>query len=367
MMNLFHAAEFFQNLFKDKLPDMDILNFFREDSGEILGIYYDEEKIFLARLTNQLELAEIDFEIDSGNTNPALFQLAEKIKLFGNQRGWQISKVGIVLREGAAVTLQNDFKNIPANEVLNAVKIWAVAHAKSNARYTFIKIGNEIWMEALNADIAEEYIAAFEKNSMQLCALTEIPSGLTDNDRPLTPFNRAVFAADIVKNNKLPNLLNVKVSAWNVKKISLTAAAIFFIALSGFSVNLASNYFPTVKRAKILQERFNSQDDTITLKNTLNANTGKIKRLSELISAQDINLKKFNALVKIGRIADGKIFLEKIKTSGETLELEGVAESQEVVKFYLNRLKVSVSPKVKLKNSAEIDGQIFFSISINLN
>lgn len=345
---------------------MDILKFFREDLSEILGVYYDEEKIFIARLTDKLETYEFNFEIDSTDNAPAVEQLAKKIKFICNKNGWKNSRVGVVLRDGVAVTLQTDFKNVPAAEIQNAVKIWAVAHAKNNARYTSVQRGNEIWMEALPAPIVEEYISAFEKNSMILCALTEIPRPL-DDERPLTPFNRAIFAADVVKNKKSPNILNTKISTWNVKKISLTAAAIFLIALTGFSAKLAGDYFSAAKRAETAQTRLNSQDDIFTLKQDFDASTARLKRFYGLISAQDINLQKFNALVKIGKLSDCKIILNKIKTSGETLELEGVAESPEIVKYYLSRLKNSISPKVKLKSSTEFDGQFIFSISVNLS
>ncbi len=345
---------------------MDIFKFFREDLSEILGVYYDNEKIFLARFTDKLEIADFNFEIDLDDKTPAIFQLAEKIKLICNQRGWQVSKIGLVLREGTAVTFQTEFKNIPANEIANAVKIWATAHANKDACYTSIQVGDEIWMETLPASTVEDYISAFEKNSMTLCALTEFPQILINEDRPLTPFNRAVFAADIVKNKKSPNILNIKISTWNIKKISLTAAAIFLIALTGFSAKLAGDYFSSKTHAQKAQERFNSQNDTFILKKDFDAVTAEIKRFNGAISEQDINFQKFNALVKIGKIADGKIFLEKIRAADKNFEIEGFSESPDAVKNYLSRLKNSLSHKVKLKNSSEIDGQIFFSISINL-
>ena len=343
---------------------MNILNFFREDFSEILGVYYEDEKIFLARLADNIETAEINFEVDLNDKTPFVEQLATKIKFFCNKRGWQISKVAFTLRDGEAATFQTDFKNVPANEISNAVKIWAVANVGKDARYTSLKFDDEIWMEALNAAIVEEYISAFDKNSMQLCALTAIPANLLNEERPLTPFNRAIFAADILRNEKPPNILSEKISAWNVKKISLTAAAIFFIALTGFSVKLFADYNLALKRAETAQARFESFDDINNLKEDFDASTAKLAALNSIIAAQGINSKNFNALVKLGKIANGKIILSKVKASDENLELEGVADSPDAVKVYLYRLKNYVSPKVKLKNSSENDGQIFFSIEI---
>jgi len=345
---------------------MNILNFFREDLSEVLGVYHDDEKIYLARLAEKIETAEINFEIDLNDKSTQIEQLATKIKNFCNLRSWKISKVALVLREGTAATLQTEFKNIPANEIANAVKIWAVATVGKNARYTSIKFDDEIWMEALNADIVEEYISAFEKNSLQLCALTDIPANLTDAERPLTPFNRAIFAADILRNKKPPNILAEKIFTWNIKKISLTVAAIFVIILAGISAHLAQDYFTAYTAFQRAQERLQADSDTFTLKENFDALISALKGLNEKIAAQNVSPQKFNALVKLGKIADGKIILSKVKASEENLELEGVAESPDAVKNYLNRLKVAISPKVKLKNSSENDGQLFFTISINL-
>ena len=342
---------------------MDFINFFREDLSEILGVYYDGEKIFFARLSDKIEMTEINFEIANDNA-PATLQLSEKIKLICNQNLWHNPKISLILREGTAATFQSDFKNIPAAEIKNAVKIWATAHVGKEARYTYIKSGEEIWMEALPASIVEEYVEAFAENSLQLCNLTEFPMILSDTDRPPTPYNLAIFAADILKNKKPPNILPQKISTWNIKKISLTAAAVFLIVIAGISAKLGHDYFTAQNRLETAQNRFTANDDTFILKDTLDASTGKIKRFDGVISAQNVNPQNFNALLKIGKLSGGKIILDKIKANGETVELEGVAESPDAVKLYLNRLKNFVSPKVKLKNSTEEDGQFVFSIGI---
>ena len=63
-------------------------NFFREDVDEVVGAYFDGEKIFLVRLTEKLET----FEVDADGAEPAHF--AEKISLACTQKGWKTSAVG---------------------------------------------------------------------------------------------------------------------------------------------------------------------------------------------------------------------------------------------------------------------------------
>lgn len=332
---------------------MGFLNFFRNDFSKILGVYFDGDKIFLAYLAGEIEFDEINF---TGDTN----QLAEKIAARCAKNGWENPKVALVLREGTAVTFQAEFKSVPANEIEDAVKIWAVAHVGREARYSSIKLGDEIWMEALPETIVEEYVDAFEKNSLQLCALTEIPD---NSNRQLTPFNRAESAAEIALNNAAPNILAGKISHWNFKRIALAAAAVFLLVISLASAKLAQEYYTASKNLAAAQEKFSALSETSELKETIDADAAEMRQLNDLISAQNITQDKFNALIRIGRLADGKIWLDKIKTSGDTLELTGVADTPDAVKNYLSRLK-SFAQNVKLENSASNDGQIDFLIRV---
>ena len=139
---------------------MSILNFFRNDFSKILGVYFDGDKIFLAYMADEIEFSEFNFD---GDTN----QLAEKIAYLCAKNGWENPKIALALREGTAATFQTEFKSVPENEIESAVKIWATANVGRDARYSSVKFGDEIWMEALPENIVEEYAAAFEKNSCQ--------------------------------------------------------------------------------------------------------------------------------------------------------------------------------------------------------
>ena len=61
--------------------------FFREDLEEVVGAYFDGEKIFLARLTEKLET----FEIDADGAEPE--HLAKKISLTCTRNGRKTSAV----------------------------------------------------------------------------------------------------------------------------------------------------------------------------------------------------------------------------------------------------------------------------------
>lgn len=327
-----------------------LIDFFRADFSNVLGVYFDGDKIFLARLTEKIETAEIEF------AEQAPEKLASKIAETCALRGWKNPKIGVVLRDGTAVTFQTDFQSVPENEIAEAVKIWALAHVGKDARYTSIKSDAEIWMEALPALIVDEYSAAFKKFSLDLCALTEIPNP------PAESIDRAILAAQIVRDKAAPNILAEKIAEWNSIKIALASAATFFLIMTLFTAKLAYEYSAAESELQAARENFSAQNDFKILKENLDAISAENKNLNDLSAAQNISPKKFNALIQLGRIADGEIFLDKIKASGESLELEGVAETPDAVKIYLSRLKKSALSNVKLENSAVTDGQIEFSI-----
>lgn len=337
-----------------------LIDFFRADFSRILGVHFDDDKIFLAYNADQFDFAEINFEPDASSAASNTEQLAEKIAAACKKRGWHNPKIALSLREGTAATFSSEFKNIPANEINDAVKIWALAHVGKDARFTSIRLDDEIWMEALPAAIVDEYAAAFDKFSLELCALTEIPA---TSPRKLTPFNRAQAAAEIVINNAAPNILAEKIARWNFKKIALTAAAIFIIALASVSAKLAHEYFAAAGNLAVNQQNLTAKTKLAALKENYDDDVAEMRRLNDLCAEKNVTPEKLNALIFIGQIADGTIWLDKIKASGDTLELAGSADSPDAVKNYLRRLK-KFAPNVKLENSAANDGQIDFSIRL---
>lgn len=104
-----------------------VINFFREDVGEIVGVYFDGEKIFFAHLTDEVETEKINFQIaDEENFSP-IEQLAEKISVTCAKNGWKTSRLGICLRNDEVIFEQRYFENIPEDELNDAIKSWSKA------------------------------------------------------------------------------------------------------------------------------------------------------------------------------------------------------------------------------------------------
>ena len=342
-----------------------ILDFFRADYSEVIGVYYDEEKITLSRHINgETESAEVNFSIEDDVSE--IEQLAEKISVICSQRGWKTSKMGFCLREGAAVTFQTQLLSIPKDEIEDAVKSWAIAQVGEDSLYTSIKSDGEIWMEAISKSTAKEYVTAWNKNSMTLCALTVKPEEISTQINLVKPIEYADFVAEIIKTKKVPNFLHEHLSTWNYKKISAAIVALFFFALVGISIVTSYQYYNAAAQVEQLQANLAERDDELNLKNSIDENISEMKRLNELCAAQKNSIPIFNTLVKLGKIADGKTYLTKINLSDNDIELEGVADNPDEIKNYVSRLKTNVTPNVKLGNFSSTDGETIFTVHLTL-
>lgn len=327
--------------------------FFREDTGEVVGAYFDGMKLFVVRLTEKFETVELDAEYAE------LEQLAEKISLTCKQRGWSTALVGFCLQDGDVVTYQMAVDNIPAKAIPASVKAWAVANAGKDAVFAFTNVGDEIWMETLPRTRFDEICAAFKKFGLNLRGLSVMP---VDSLAKVSPFDRTEFISEVVRNNAAPNLLSAG-SVWRWKKISAAVAAIFFIVLTlatakvFWDCNAASNALDDAKLA------VNEIGADVALKKSLDADIAELHRLNALAAAQADTPPIFNRLIKLGRIADKSVRLTKIRAAENSLEVEGIAATPEAVKAYLARVKGSVAQGARLENSAaRDDGDIAFTI-----
>ncbi len=326
--------------------------FFREDLEEVVGAYFDGEKIFLARLTEKLET----FEVDADGVEPA--HLAEKISLACVQKGLKTSAVGFCLQEGDAVIFQLDVSNLPEKDFPESVKSWAKAQAGADAVYSSARRGSELWMETLPRAKVKEFVAAFEKFNLNLRGLSVMPVDLLTKS---SPFDRAKFIAEVVRDKKPPNLLATG-SVWSWEKISFAAAAIFFIAIFFCSAKLLLDYRAAsaeLNAVKISLEKFH---DDLVLKETLDATVAELHKINSL-AAQIETEKKLNVLINLGKISGGDVRLTKINIDENFLELEGLTDKPDAVSNYLVRVRNSVEKSARLENSSERDdGEIVFVI-----
>ena len=212
-----------------------ILDFLKENYSEVVGAYFDGEKLYFERrLNDKVEKDEVNLMLADDVSE--IEQIAEKISVTCAKHGWKTSKISFCLREDAAKIFQTLINNIPPKEFDNAVKSWAVSVIGKNPLYAFSADSKEIWMTTISKSTAAEYISAWEKNSMNLCALTVMPLDDVEKYKLIKPTTFAEFAAEVAAVKKTPNLIADRLNVWNYKKVSLTIAALFFAHFQLFSV-----------------------------------------------------------------------------------------------------------------------------------
>ena len=327
--------------------------FFREESGEIIGAYFDGEKIFVMRLTEKFETIELDadsYEIE---------RLAEKIFLTCHQRGWTTSAVGFCLQDSDAVIYQTEAGNVPEKELPAMVKSWALAQAGKDAAYSFAKIGADLWMETLPHARLAEICAAFKKFGLTLRGLSVMPA---DTSAEVAPFDRTKFIAEVIRHKTAPNFLAVG-DVWRWQRISQAAAAIFLIALTIVTAKTFWDYDTASDERDAAKLAVNELREDVALKKSLDDAVAELHRLNKSAAAQVTAPTKFNLLLNLGKIADKSIRLTKIRSDENSLELNGLANNPDAVKSYLARVKGSVAATARLESSTERDdGDIAFVI-----
>lgn len=333
---------------------MDIAKIFRADMSELIGAYFDGEKIFLARLTDKSETLEVDAD------GAEFEQLAEKILQVCSQRNWRTSAVGFCLQELDAVTFQTEVGNVPEKEIPAMVKSWAAAQAGADAAFAFTRVGEELWMETLPRTRLNSICAAFDKFGLKLCALSVMPSDLLTK---ISPFDRAKFIATVIREKKSSNLLTARGGVWNWKKISQAVAAIFFGTILFTSATLLLDYHDAANNLDAAKTSLEELRGELAVKENLDADIAELNRLNKICAAQKVSPKQFNFLVNLGKVAGGGVRLTSVHADENFLELEGLAVTPDAVKSYLGRVKNSVIQTARLESSSERDdGEISFVI-----
>ena len=195
---------------------------------------------------------------------------------------------------------------------------------------------------------------------MNLCALTAMPQF---ENETYAPAEYADFVAGIVAESKTPNLLKNRLHLFNYKKISAAIVAIFFCALVGISAKLAVEYHVASAQLETAQAEAALYENDFAMKKSFEADFVELRKINELCAAQT-SPPIFPALVKLGAIADGKVFLNKVNFLRDNLELEGTTDDPNEIESYTRRLKKFLTRDVHTGNLSSKDDTTTFSLSL---
>ena len=332
-------------------------DFFREDTGDVVGAYFDGETIFLARLTDIFDTTEIAAD------GEAFAHIAEKISVVCRERGWKTSTVGFCLRERDAVTLQTDVTNVPEKDFPALVESWSRAQTGIDAASSFTKTDGGLWMETLPRSRVDEICAAFQKFGLNLTALSVMPTNLLTKKNPL---DRARFIASVAANKTSPNFLRRRGTSFNAKKISAALAIIFMVWTFVRAAGIFADWYAAANELDAANLALNELRDDINLKKFFDEDIDALRRLNNLTVAVAAT-KTFGLLINFGKVASGDVHLTALRVGENSAEVNGLATNADAVKICLARVKSSVTQRARLENSsAGDDGEITFAIRADL-
>ena len=333
-------------------------NFFREDTSEFVGAYFDGETIFLVRQTETFEVCEVAADGDDFE------RLAEKISAACRLRDWKTSAIGFCLRERDVVIFQTEISNVPEKDFPALVESWSRAQSGKDAASSFVTVGGELWMETVPNSVVNEICAAFRKFGLNLCALSVMPPELLTKN---TPLDKAKFICKIAAEKTSPNLLRTRSTSLDVKKISALVAAIFLIAALVQAAEIFSDWYKVSTELDAAQLSVNELRDDLKLKNFMDEDINELRRLNTLTTTLDPT-KTFNLLVNLGKVFGGDVHLTNIAVDENSARLSGSGTSTDTVKSCLSRMKNFVAQTARAENSsATEDGEIDFAIRVDLN
>lgn len=332
-------------------------NFFSEDTNEFVGAYFDGEKIFLTRLTETFETAEISAD------GYEFARIAEKISEACRQRGWNTQAVGFCLREDDAVTFQTELVNVPEKDFPAFVKSWSQAQSGNGALNSFAKVGVELWMETLPKATADAILTAFQNHGLNLLALSIMPPDLLTKKNPP---DKAKFICEVAAKKTLPNFLRPREISWDVRKLSAVPIAIFLIIVAVQSSKIFSDWRAASNELDAEKISFSEMHDDLSLKKIIDDDATELQRLNNLTA--NVNApKNFNVLINLGKTFGGDVRLTKIRLDENSVQLDGLATNAEVVKSCLARVKNYVAQSARPENSSvRDDGEIDFTIRADL-
>ena len=116
--------------------------------------------------------------VDENTSEEKLIELiAEKVASLC-KNNWQINSVALCIDTDNLIVTVEDLSNIPKEKISNNVQYQIAVAGNFEADtylYSFMETNSGVWMEGIAKAEASKYIQAFQKNEMQLFALTAMP------------------------------------------------------------------------------------------------------------------------------------------------------------------------------------------------
>lgn len=381
---------------------------------KVVGIYFDGSKIFCVslnltsdedglpakwKIVDTAELAPLAKGQLSDRSRAILMEFdaldddvadediseAEIVELIAEKvtslcrNNWQINFAALCIDTDNLTVIVENLSNIPKEKISNNVRYQIAVAGSFEADtylYSFVETNSGVWMEGISKAEASKYIQAFQKNEMQLLALTAMPDDintvegidLTDADTDFLERGgmKAAFAARSLALKTNPNFLQEQTNdleGWNYRGITAAIVLITFLIMAV----IGAIDFWEYRQVKADLEYERSQLKLLASdrhkEQFIENDLVELKYRNQIIATLSKNAFSWRGLlIHFGSVKIQGIWLKEIHSlSDKDIEIKGEAVNYEAVGSYVTALEndSDVFKSVQLKNSeTKSDGQL---------
>ena len=396
-------------------------NFFKHRIDEVVGVYFDGATLSavelrlqksdadISRIVENDEVVDVDYVFDAAcptdhwvlfDTFEAPFdeivvgdeldvraeKIAEKISVLCSTRGWSTSVMALCLNRSEVVIELDDFSNVPATEIANAVRyrIATAGNFDIDGFYSaHIDLNGRTWMEGIAKADAQCWIDAWRKNEMNLTALTAMPDelneieGIDANGAEVSAsMARAIWAARSAALKSAPNFLVDELerrSSWDFRKFAAAAAAIALLGLTALFGVDRWHYHETSAAFAVEKRGLDELERERRLKNFIESDLEELNARRELMA--DLSKEVFpwrSVLIHFGVIHVKGVWLDEIRsTEDKSIEIRGEALSYEAMSEYIKTLEADREffrrePQIVSSRSSRSGSTVEFVVRLSL-
>lgn len=295
------------------------------------------------------------------------------------RNNWQINSVALCIDTDNLVVTVEDLSNIPKEKISNNVQYQIAVAGNFEADtylYSFVETNSGVWMEGISKAEASKYIQAFQKNEMQLLALTAMPDEIetveginltgADTDFLERGGMKAAFAARSLALKTNPNFLQEQTTdleGWNYRGITAAIVLITFLITAVIGAIDFWEYRQVKADLEYERSQLKLLESDRHKEEFIEKDLAELKDRNQIIATLSENTFPWRGLlIHFGTIKIQGVWLKEIHSlSDKSIEIKGEAVNYEAVGSYVRALEndSDVFKSVQLKNSeAKSDGQL---------
>ena len=371
-----------------------------------IGVYANDDNIFCVNLNlvrtseehiykwKVIDIAELkifttseelsNFESESNKQD----LIANKVSLLIKSKEWHTTSMALCLNVEDVVTDFEDLSNVPKNKIAASVNYQiAVAGDFEVDTYlsSFMEFDSGVWMEGISKIDASKWIQAFQKNGLELLALTTMPNSLKkidDIDITIVDedfFNRgglkASFAGRSLAYQTNPNFFleqTKELNGWNFARINAAIIFVTIFIIGGIFLFDFRAYNQAEEKLENARNQLALLESDQRKEAIIEKNSAALRNKNQIMTdLRKISFPWRSFLIHFGSIKVQGVWLREIRSSENgNIEIKGEAVSYEAMASYVKTLEnnENIFSKVELKNSTmNSTGQLIqFNIALTL-